>query len=226
MTEPTLVLVEDDAALATLLQAGLTHHGYRVVIMSDGREALTYLQKNAVDVAILDVMVPGVDGLTICQRLAGRPYLGIIMLTARDAVADKIRALDCGADDYVTKPFVLEELVARVQAVRRRRGPQNGALVQVGDLRIDLAARRVWRAEREIALTLREYDVLITLAHQTGHVCATHSILEAVWGYDTDVTVVKVYIAYLRQKLNAAGEPDLVQTVRGVGYVLRDPAAP
>jgi two-component system response regulator MprA len=176
------------------------------------------------DLVVLDLMLPGMDGVEVCQRLRARGGPPVIMLTARDAVAEKIAGLDSGADDYVTKPFVLEELVARVRAVLRRHAPRPLAPLRVADLRLDARGRQAWRGDRALELSAREFDLLECLMQHAGQVLTHKELLEQIWGsdFDGETNAVKVYVAYLRQKLNAAGEPDLLHAVRGVGYVLRE----
>lgn len=220
-----ILVVEDDEQLATVLQDGLSHHGYAVTLCASGAQAVTLAQSRPPALIVLDLMLPDLDGVEVCRQLhmiGGPP---VIMLTARSAVAEKIRGLESGADDYLTKPFVLEELVARVRAVLRRHAPRSPAPLHVGDLTLDARGRRVWRGMRLVELTSREFDLLECLMQHAGQVLTTSMLLEHVWGYTFEVesNVVKVYIAYLRQKINAAGEPDLIHAVRGVGYVLRAP---
>src|ERR671939_336426 len=211
MSERILV-VEDDDQIAAIVRDGLSRMGYRVELAADGPAALAAVRAQPCDLVVLDLLLPGMDGVEVCQRLriwGGPP---VIMLTARDAVAEKIAGLDNGADDYVTKPFVLEELVARVRAVLRRHAPRSPVPLRVADLRLDAQGRRAWRGDRALELSGREFDLLECLMQHAGQVLTHGELLEQVKGY----------VAYLRQKLNAAGEPDLLHAVRGVGYVLRE----
>lgn len=222
MMSERILVVDDDEQLAAIVRDGLAHHGYIVDVVADGAAAVAAARDDPPDLLVLDLMLPGLDGVEVCRRLRAAGGPPVIMLTARDAVAEKIAGLDSGADDYLTKPFVLEELVARVRAVLRRHAPRSEAPLCVADLTLDAHARRVRRGDRPVELTPREFDLLEYLAQHAGQVL-THSVLLArVWGYDFAVEsgVVKVYVAYLRQKLNAAGEPDLIHSVRGIGYVL------
>jgi two-component system response regulator MprA len=223
MSERILV-VEDDDQIAAIVRDGLSRMGYRVELAADGLAALAAVRAQPCDLVVLDLLLPGMDGVEVCQRLRARGGPPVIMLTARDAVAEKIAGLDSGADDYVTKPFVLEELVARVRAVLRRRAPRSSAPLRVADLRLDAQGRRAWRGDRALELSAREFDLLECLMQHAGQVLTHKDLLEQVWGsdYEGESNTVKVYVAYLRQKLNAAGEPDLIHTVRGVGYVLRE----
>jgi two-component system response regulator MprA len=223
MSERILV-VEDDDQIAAIVRDGLSHMGYRVELAADGLAALAAVRAQPCDLVVLDLLLPGMDGVEVCQRLRARGGPPVIMLTARDAVAEKIAGLDSGADDYVTKPFVLEELVARVRAVLRRRAPRSSAPLRVADLRLDARGRQAWRGDRALELSAREFDLLECLMQHAGQVLTHKDLLEQVWGsdYEGESNTVKVYVAYLRQKLNAAGEPDLIHTVRGVGYVLRE----
>jgi len=220
-----ILVVDDDERLLAILRDGLTHAGYVVDCAAEGHAALAAARARPPDLAVLDLMLPGLDGVEVCRRLRALGAPPVIMLTARDAVADKIVGLESGADDYLTKPFVLEELVARVRAILRRHAPQPDAPLRVADLTLDVRGRRVWRGDRPIELTAREFDLLAYFARHAGQVLTHSALLAEVWGYDFEVesNAVKVYVAYLRQKLNAAGEPDLLHAVRGVGYVLREP---
>ncbi len=222
-----ILVVEDDEGLATVVRDGLTHYGYDVAVVGDGAAALAAVRQRPPVLVVLDLMLPDIDGIEVCRRLRDSDGPPVIILTARDAVTDKIMGLNSGADDYVTKPFVLDEIVARVRAVLRRHEPRSRTMLRVADLTLDAAGRRVWRGERLIDLTAREFDLLDCLIQHAGQVLSTTTLLERVWGYNFEVesNAVKVYVAYLRQKLNAKGEQDLIQAVRGVGYVLREPHA-
>ena len=223
MSERILV-VEDDEQIAAIVRDGLTRLGYRVELAADGPAALAAVRAQPCDLVVLDLLLPGMDGVEVCQRLRTWGGPPVIMLTARDALAEKIAGLDSGADDYVTKPFVLEELVARVRAVLRRHAPRCPTPLRVADLRLDARGRRAWRGDRVLELSAREFDLLECLMQHAGQVLPHRELLEQVWGsdFEGESNAVKVYVAYLRQKLNAAGEPDLLHAVRGVGYVLRE----
>lgn len=223
-----ILVVDDDEPLAAVVRDGLSRHGFAVHVAPDGPAALAALRATPFDLVVLDLMLPGLDGVEVCRQLHASGGPPVIMLTARDAVAQKIAGLESGADDYVTKPFVLEELVARVRAVLRRHAPRPEAPLRVADLTLDARGRRVWRGERQVELTAREFDLLEYFMQHRGQVLTHSVLLDQVWGYDFAVesNAVKVYVAYLRQKLNAAGEPDLIHAVRGVGYVLRESHVP
>lgn len=223
-----ILVVEDDERLAAVLRDGLAHHGYAVTVSATGAGALAAVHGRPPALVILDLMLPDLDGVEVCRRLRATNGPPVIMLTARDAIADKVHGLESGADDYLTKPFVLEELVARVRAVLRRHAPRSPTPLRVADLTLDPRGRQVWRGARPVELTGREFDLLECLMRHAGQVLTTGTLLERVWGYTFEVesNVVKVYVAYLRHKLNAASEPDLIHAVRGVGYVLRAPRTP
>ena len=223
MSERILV-VDDDDQIAAIVRDGLTRTGYRVELAADGPAALAAVRAHPFDLVVLDLLLPGMDGVEVCRQLRTQGGPPVIMLTARDAVAEKIAGLESGADDYLTKPFVLAELVARVRAVLRRHAPRPQAPLRVADLTLDARGRRAWRGERALELTAREFDLLECLMQHAGQVLTHSALLEQVWGYDFEgeSNAVKVYVAYLRQKLNAAGEPNLIRAVRGVGYVLRE----
>lgn len=217
-----ILLIEDDLDIADFIQRGLVYKDYDVEVAHDGEAGLEAARDKPPDLVLLDLMIPKVNGVEVCRRLRAAGDVPIIILTARDSVADKIEGLEAGADDYVTKPFAFDELVARVRAALRRHEPGE-ELIEVGDLTIRLASREVSRAGRDIDLTPREFDLLIFLARNAGKVLDRNTIFERVWGYTFGVEsdTIKVYIRYLRRKLNAEGESDLIHTVRGVGYMLK-----
>lgn len=221
-TAPRVLLVDDDKKLLPLLERGFRYEGFEVLAASNGEEGLALVRTRAPDVVILDIGLPALDGLEVCRHLRHHADVPIIMLTARDEVADKVRALNLGADDYVTKPFAFDELVARVRALLRRRAPAQAGRLGFEDLTCDVGTREVVRAGRSIELTAREFDLLVCLLRHPRQVLMRDALLEKVWGFQFsgDTKVVDVYIGYLRQKL---GEPRLIQTVRGVGYALRGP---
>ncbi len=222
-----ILVIEDEHQIADLLRRGLTFKGYLVDTAASGEEGLDKARDNPPDLVILDLMLPEMSGEEVCRRLREGldPDLPIIILTAKDATEDKIAGLDAGADDYITKPFNFEELLARIRASLRRRQPQEKSIIRVGDLTLNLASREAMRGERKLDLTTREFDLLEFLARNEGHVVSKEAIFERVWGYsfDIDSDAVKVYISYLRSKLTAGGEPDMIHTVRGIGYMLRAP---
>lgn len=215
-----VLLVDDDKKLLPLLERGFRYEGFEVLAAANGEDGLALARTRTPDVVVLDIGLPALDGLEVCRSLRRHADIPIIMLTARDEVADKVSALDLGADDYVTKPFAFDELVARVRALLRRRTPSQAGRLAFGDLACDVGTREVHRAGRPISLTAREFDLLVCFLRHPRQVLMREALLQKVWGYEFsgDTKVVDVYVGYLRQKL---GEPRLVQTVRGVGYALR-----
>ncbi|MCC6177208.1 MAG: response regulator transcription factor [Chloroflexi bacterium] len=230
MNEHVLV-VDDDPEIRDSLRRGLSVEGYAVSLAGDGAEALATARDRAPDLVVLDVMMPKLDGLEVCRRLRmAEDTLPIVLLTARDAVADRVTGLDAGADDYLVKPFAIEELLARVRVQLRRREPVRASAVgarelRFDDLRLDTAGRVARRGERRIALTTTEYELLRLFMQHPREVLPRERIFERVWGYDFDgeSKVIEVYVSYLREKLEAGGEPRLIHTIRGAGYVLRTP---
>jgi two-component system response regulator MprA len=221
-----LVIAEDDRAVRESVTRALELEGYEVEAVSDGAAALEAAGREGVDLLILDLGMPNVDGLTVCRRLRSSGVkFPILVLTARTEVADRVSGLDAGADDYLAKPFSLDELLARLRALLRRTAPdpETAVEIRVDDLVIDAAARRAWRAEREMELTKTEFDLLELLALNHGVVLSHSNIYDQIWGYDfgPESKALAVYIGYLRRKTEEAGESRLIQTVRGVGYSLR-----
>jgi DNA-binding response OmpR family regulator len=216
------LVVEDDASIARLLQMELEHRGMEVQLVSDGRQVLPALARWRPDVVILDILLPGMDGERILYRMRAEGWkTPVLMLTARDGISDKIRNLTTGADDYLTKPFNIDELVARMMAVLRRVEPEE--VIRLADLEVDIPARRVRRSGREIRLTTREFELLVVLARNARHVLSRDTLLDRVWNtLDIDPNVVDVYIGYLRKKIDADQPDPLIRTVRGVGFTLRD----
>ena len=220
-----ILVVDDDQAVRESLRRSLTFNGYEVELAGDGVEAIESVDGNRPDAVILDVMMPRRDGLEVCRILRSRgDDLPVLMLTARDAVSERVAGLDAGADDYLPKPFALEELLARLRALLRRRGSESedvDEVLEFEDLRMDLATREVTRGERRIQLTRTEFSLLELLMRR---VLTRSHILEEVWGYDfpTSGNALEVYIGYLRRKTEGEGEVRLIHTVRGVGYVLRE----
>ncbi len=220
-----ILLVEDEVKLARFVELELGYEGYQVSVVYDGIEALAAARESEPDLIILDWMLPGISGLEICRRLRTTgSRVPIILLTAKDEISERVAGLDAGADDYVVKPFSLEELLARVRAHLRRTQEPNTDLLQFADLTLDRRTREVKREQRLIELTAKEFDLLEFLLTNPRQVLTRGRILEQVWGYDFmgDSNIIEVYIRYLRLKLEAHSEPRLIQTVRAVGYVLRD----
>lgn len=226
MTPARVLVVEDDRDLAGALELELSHAGYAVRSVGDGPAALRAEQEWKPELVLLDLGVPSLDGLEVCRRLRAATRAPILILTARDAITDRVRGLDAGADDYVVKPFSLDELMARVRsALRRARLREEGQRLRAGDLELDAAARTVTRGECPIDLTRREFDLLECLLRHPGQVLDRATLLADVWGYDFlgGSNVVDVYVRYLRAKIERPDEPRLIETVRGIGYVLRPP---
>ncbi|GHE08388.1 response regulator transcription factor [Streptomyces alanosinicus] len=221
-----VLVVDDDAAIRRSLERGLRLNGFVVRTAADGPEALAAIERTPPDVLVLDVSMPAMSGIEVCARLrgAGRD-LPVLMLSALDETADRIAGLQAGGDDYLVKPFALQELVLRLHALLRRRPPADRAVLRVADLVIDPAARTAERAGRPLELTRREFELLQVLARNTGLVLTRDQLLERVWGYDFDVRTdaVDTFVSYLRRKLEADGQARLIHTVRGVGFVLREP---
>jgi len=220
-----ILVVDDERAVRDSLRRALELEGYEIELAADGNEALARLESaDEPDAVILDVLMPGVDGLEVCRRVrsAGKK-LPVLMLTARTEVEDRVAGLDAGADDYVVKPFALEELLARLRALLRRAGDGEGDVLRFGDLELEPATREVRRDGRAIELTRTEFSLLELFMRNPRQVLTRSIIFERVWGYDFGFgsNSLDVYIGYLRRKTEAGGEPRLIQTVRGVGYALR-----
>ncbi len=221
----TVLLAEDDRAIRHALERALTLEGYEVTAVADGVEALAQAHKTPPDVLVLDVMMPGIDGLQVCRVLrAEGDRTPILMLTALVETADRIAGLDAGADDYVVKPFDLDELLARVRAFGRRARAEKPPTLRFAGLTLDPSTREAWRGERKLALTPREFELLELFLRHPRQALTRELISDRVWGYDYDgeSNVIDVCVKYLREKLEAGGEPRLIQTVRGVGYALRE----
>jgi heavy metal response regulator len=220
-----ILVVEDEEKVASFIRKGFEEEHYAVDVALDGEEGLLLAQINPYDLIVLDLMLPKLDGFRFLEQLradsVGTP---VLVLTARDTVTDKVRGLDLGADDYLTKPFAFAELLARVRALLRRGKPQRSPVLKVADLTLDPAARRVVRAGQTIDLTAKEYALLEYFVRHAGHVLTRTMISEHVWdqSFDSYTNVIDVYVNYLRKKIDQGFEPKLIHTVRGVGYVLRE----
>jgi len=222
-----ILIADDDRAIREALSRALTLEGYEVVLAPDGAQALSLIESTKPDAAVLDVMMPNVDGLTVCRVLrAERNRVPVLMLTARTETPDRVAGLDAGADDYLAKPFDLDELLARLRALLRRARPDEvdaAEPLQIADLRLEPTARRVWRGQREVELSKTEFDLLELLVRNHGMVLEHSTIYDRIWGYDfgPDSKNLAVYISYLRRKLEHEGDSKLIHTVRGVGYTVR-----
>jgi len=220
-----VLIVDDEPGVRSALQRALALERHDVQLAEDGQQALDLLAASAVDAIVLDVAMPRVDGLEVCRRLrAAGDRTPVLMLTARDAIDDRVDGLDAGADDYLVKPFALRELLARLRALLRRLEP-GGPTLSFADLTLDSSTREVWRARRPIELSRTEFTLLELFLEHPRQVLTRATLFERVWGYDFGATsnALGVYIGYLRRKTEAGGERRLLHTVRGVGYVLRDP---
>ncbi|MNO90824.1 Response regulator MprA [compost metagenome] len=227
-----ILIVEDEEKIARVLEIELESEGYRVAKASNGVDALEIYRAGGIDLILLDVMLPGMSGIELLRKIRiNDSQISILLLTARGSIEDKVSGLDLGANDYITKPFVIEELLARVRAALRLRSHQMEQVavtteqwLTVGNLQLNENTREVLRGDEVIDLTRREFDLLTYLLKNQRQVLGREQILSAVWGYDYygDTNVIDVYIRYVRKKIDRAGEPDLIHTVRGVGYVLKD----
>ena len=219
-----ILVVDDDPEIVSFLKRGLTYEGYTVDTAGDGTEALAKARNAEPNLVILDVMMPGMDGIEVSKRLRQASSIPILMLTAKGTVADRIKGLDSGADDYLVKPCSFDELLARVRALLRRSQPVEGEVLRFMDLSLDPSTREVKRGDDVIQLTAQEFDLLELFLRHPRQVLRRDMIYEKVWGYDFggESNVIEVYMRYLRSKLEAGGQPRLIHTVRGVGYVLRE----
>lgn len=220
-----ILVIEDDTQIADLLRRGLIYEGYTVEVAADGESGLNAARDRPPDIVLLDLMLPGIDGLTVCRRLRAASDVPILILTAKEAVPDRVAGLDAGADDYLVKPFNFDELLARIRALLRRR--QHAATndeLHFADLVVNLGSREVRRGNRRIELTAREFELLVLFMQNPRQVLTRDVIYDRIWGYDFggESNIIEVYIRYLRSKLEEGGEPRLIQTVRGVGYALRE----
>lgn len=218
-----VLLVEDYLPLQDSLSQGLHEAGFAVDVTGDGNEGLWYAMSNDYDVIILDLMLPGLDGLKILKKIRAKGrQTHVLILTAKDTLEDRITGLDTGADDYLVKPFAFEELLARIHALVRRKYQEKNPTLKIQDLRLDQAAQRVWRGREEIELTGREYALLEYLALRAGHLVSRTDIWEHIYEFNSSASsnVVDVYIGYLRKKIEQPGKPALIRTIRGRGYIL------
>ena len=225
MAAPRILAVDDDPKILSLMRRGLAFAGYAVDQAADGEQALTIARDRPPDLVVLDVMLPGLDGLEVCRRLrAGEPSLPILMLTAKDRVPDRVAGLDAGADDYLVKPFAFDELLARIRALLRRARPQEDHTLRYADVALDPITRDVTRGARRIELTMKEFDLLEYFLRHPRQVLSRDQIFMAVWGSDFlgGSNVIDARVMRLRDKLEAAGEPRIIQAARGIGYTLRE----
>ncbi|MFQ3663338.1 MAG: response regulator transcription factor [Chloroflexaceae bacterium] len=225
MTTQRILIIEDEPEIANYLRRGLVLEGFHVTVAADGPAGLAAARETPHDLVILDLMLPGIDGLEVARRLRAASDVPIIILTARDAVADRVRGLENGADDYLVKPFAFEELLARIRVqLRRRQVSSSSEVLHFGNLTLDTAARELRVGERRVELTAKEYDLLELFMRHPNQVLTREVIYDRVWGYDFggESNIIEVYVRYLRQKLEAHGEPRVIHTVRGAGYILRE----
>lgn len=224
----TILIIEDEERILQFLERGLTFEGYRVETATNGTDGLALAEKHDPDLVIIDWMLPelepGLDGLEVCRRLRASSEVPILMLTAKDAVADRVRGLDAGADDYLVKPFALNELLARVRALIRRSKTETPDVLEYNDLKLDTGTHQAFRGEHAVELTAKEYELLELFLRNPRQVLTRDLIYDRVWGYDFggESNIIEVYVRYLRQKTEQFGDPRLIHTVRGVGYVLRE----
>ncbi len=219
-----ILVIEDEQKIADFLRRGLTYEGLKVEVCLDGESGLKAARDTPPDLVILDWMLPGLDGLEVCRRLRAGGAVPILMLTAKDSVADRVKGLDSGADDYVVKPFAFEELMARVRALLRRSHATEETVLRFADLTLNVSTREVTRGARKIELTTKEFDLLHFFMRHPRQVMTREMLYDRIWGYDFggESNILEVYVRYLRSKLETAGEPRLIQTIRGVGYALRE----
>jgi two-component system response regulator MprA len=221
-----ILVIEDEERIRNFLQRGLTFEGYRVDTAPDGEAGLEIARDNPPDLVLLDLMLPGLDGLEVCRRLRSVSDVPILMLTARESVEDRVTGLDAGADDYLVKPFAFDELMARVRALLRRAQPTKPQVYRFGDLELDTGTRQGRRAGRLFDLTAKEYELLELFMRHPRQVLTREIIFDRVWDYDFggESNIIEVYVRYLRQKTEGDSLPRLIHTVRGIGYVLREGA--
>ncbi|MCA9899507.1 MAG: response regulator transcription factor [Ardenticatenaceae bacterium] len=216
-----ILVVEDEPRMAALIRQGLEEEAYAVDVVDNGRDVLLWLQSAAYDIVLLDIMLPGMNGLDVCRQLRSEGYnMPVLMLTARDTLPDKVKGLDSGADDYLVKPFAIEELTARMRALARRDNPDKRAILSVADLTLDPATKLARRGGSAIELTAKEYALLETLMRHPNQILSRDQIIEHVWDmeFDSGSKLIEVYIYTLRKKIDAGHDAKLIQTVRGLGY--------
>ncbi len=219
-----IMLVEDERKISRFMELELIHEGYEVDVFDNGKKALENFREKKYSLIILDIMLPEISGIKVCEKIREKSSIPIIMVTAKDSVSEKVKGLDYGADDYITKPFAIEELLARIRAQLRRRKPEQEDVIKIADLEMDKKKYQVKRDEKKIDLTKKEYDLLEYLMMNKDIVVSREKLLRKVWGYDYagETNIVDVYIRYLRSKIDDPFEKKLIHTVRGVGYVLRE----
>lgn len=225
--EEKILLVDDDPHIRSMLRRALQYEGYKILEAADGEEAVAKVKEAGVDLLLLDIMLPKMDGWQVCTEVRKwDEELPILMLTAKDELENRVQGFDLGADDYVVKPFELEELLARIRALLRRSGKakEEAQALHYGDVRLRLDARKAWRGERVLQLKGKEFDLLALFLQHPGQVLSKEQLIEQVWGLESDQesNVIEVYIANLRQRLEEGGERRIIQTIRGIGYVLRE----
>ena len=221
-----ILIIEDEDRIRQFLQRGLSFEGYRVDAAAEGQTGLDLFRENPPDLVLLDLMLPGMDGLEVCRRIRAASEVPILMLTAKETIEDRVVGLDAGADDYLVKPFAFDELVARVRALLRRAQPTKPQVYRFADLELDTGTRQGQRGENTFDLTAKEYELLELFMRHPRQVLTREVIFDRVWNYDFggESNIIEVYVRYLRQKTEAEGGSRLIHTVRGIGYVLREEA--
>ena len=219
-----ILIIEDESNISDFVKMELEYEGYEAEISEDGKEGLIKALREDYDLIVLDLMLPGISGLEVCRRLKKEKDIPVIMLSAKDSVMDKVAGLQIGADDYIAKPFAIEELIARIQVIFRRAEKVKSNIIKFKDLSIQLESRTVMKNEEKINLTNKEYELLILLLNNKGKVVTRDNILNEVWGYDYDAgtNVVDVYVSYLRNKLDEKNKEAYIETVRAVGYIISE----
>ncbi|OKZ88617.1 response regulator transcription factor [Clostridium sp. 29_15] len=219
-----ILIIEDESNISDFIKMELEYEGYEAEISEDGKEGLIKALREDYDLIVLDLMLPGISGLEVCRRLKKEKDIPVIMLSAKDSVMDKVAGLQIGADDYIAKPFAIEELIARIQVIFRRAEKVKSNIIKFKDLSIQLESRTVMKNEEKINLTNKEYELLILLLNNKGKVVTRDNILNEVWGYDYDAgtNVVDVYVSYLRNKLDEKNKEAYIETVRAVGYIISE----